>query len=57
MTIKLSFIAHDSYIIIFITQQCIWKLYGFFVVDNNNYNSINVPLLGGHIDAGLASRD
>ena len=44
-------------IIITITQQCIWKLYGFFVVDNNNYNSINVPLLGGHIDAGLASRD
>ena len=44
-------------ITITITQQCIWKLYGFFVVDNN-YNSINVPLSDdGHADAGLASRD
>ena len=32
------------HIIITITQQCIWKLYGFFVVDNNN-NSLKVPLL------------
>ena len=45
------------HIIIIITKQCIWKLYGFFVVDNNN-NSINVPLSDdGHADAGLASRD
>ena len=45
-------------ITITITKQCIWKLYGFFVVDNNNYNSINVPLSDdGHADAGLASRD
>ena len=39
-------------IIITITQQCIWKLYGFFVVDNN-YNSINVPLS----DDGHAARE
>ena len=43
-TIKLS--SPMIHIIITITQQCIWKLYGFFVVDNNNNNNIKVRLLG-----------
>ena len=42
-------------ITITITKQCIWKLYGFFEIDNNN-NSINVPLSDDGMDMQMQDR-